>query len=161
MAAAHVVIRFLQMAEREGLSSRRGHRLTIDAEIHRTILWEQARVDWLRSLGMDQPARFPRLINNFENRVVRPSLPVIHIAIAVADAIDRSQKASRDLCDADRAGLRSDFGGPQMSIANILRSQVIALWIIRESQRYEDLVMSLPKRTLKPKAMVRLRVVGD
>ncbi len=65
MGAAQVIIPFLQVAEREGFGSRRGRRLTIDAEVHRTIELESELDDWLRSHGMTELSALPAVSRQF------------------------------------------------------------------------------------------------
>lgn len=160
LAAAHVVIPLLKAIDRDSGASRRAEQMSVDGRILRTLEQEENRREWLQERGETVKARLPGLVDNFDNRVVRPSLPVIHIAVAAAVAIDMSQKSLRALGKPKRDLYGYDFGGHQMSLGHVLTSPKIAMWIIRESQVYEDLVTRLPKLTPKSGSLVRLRLAA-
>jgi hypothetical protein len=146
MAAAHVVIGLIRrsgMLTGAAPYTHRG-RPTIDPEIQRTIDAEADREDWPRAQGQVVRPRFDRTTDNFDNRVLRPSLPVIHLAMAAAMAIDRSQRLGARLPPEQAANLPRDIGGRQISIADILVCPELSRGIITEAQAFELLVAQPP-----------------
>ena len=79
---------------------------------------------------------------NVETRVWRPSRPVIHIAAALAVAIDIAQKNGEVLSDADL----------------FARSDVIR-WVVSTSEEYADLIPKIKRFTIKPDSLIRLVLV--
>ena len=151
LGAAHVAIPFFRQALRiAGGAPAEIHRAsTIDARIHSTINQEADREEWLAERGIDFKSRFPP-DDNFEHRVFRPSLPVLHIAVAVAVAIDRSQKALRAQPIEIQDGFYRDMGGPQVNAADFLTNPDLARRVVGIAEEYERLIPHLPKPRRMP-----------
>jgi len=160
MGAAHVMVPFLRAIQQGSVDGRRARRLTADGEIARTIDSEAERRETLAKLGVVEPRRFPESTDNFDVRVLRASLPVIHLAVAVGIVIDQSQKILSRRSEAEQAGRPQDVGGPQIGFADILMHPEYAAWIIREAEALEPLLPLLPKLKPKPGSIVRLRLIG-
>jgi len=158
MAAAHVAIPFFQEALRRGGGDSKTKRRipTIDSRIQMTIDQEADRQDWLKLQNISLKARFPWDDHNFEQRVFRPSLPVLHLAVAVAVVIDRSQKALRTGSSEEPTSASSDMAGPQISIADFLLDPAYALTAVRLAEEYERLIPDLPK--VRIPCVVQLRL---
>ena len=158
LGAAHVAIPFFRQALRlAGGGAAEVHRAaTIDSRILRTIEQEADREDWLTEQGLDLKSRFPKNDHNFETRAFRPSLPALHIAVAVAVAIDQSQKALRSQPSEIQAEFYRDMGGPQINVADFLTDQALARHVVTMAEEYERLVPLLPK--LRIPHIVRLRL---
>jgi hypothetical protein len=160
MGAAHVMVPFLRAAQQGSFDSDRTRRLTADQEITRTIHQEADRREALVKQGVVEPPRFSESIDNFEVRVLRASLPVIHLAVAIGIAIDRSQKILSGRSETEQAKWQHDLGGRQIGFADIMMHPEYVAWIIREAEALEPLLPLLPKLKPKPESIVRLRVVG-
>jgi hypothetical protein len=146
MGAAHVVIGLVRRAGLLNGDVPHQHRPqpTIDQEIQRTLEGESVRKDWVASRGLVESARFDNTIDNFDNRALRPSLPVIHIAAAVASQIQRSQRAAAGLPAEQTANMPEDVGGPQISWRDFLRAPELALGVIAEAGDLEN-IMAQPQ----------------
>ena len=151
MGAAHVAIPYFRAAAQ--LHS--GRTRTLDGWIGHLHEQEAERVETLARRGITVEARFPENRDNFETRVVRGSLPVIHLAVAIALAIDASQKAYRGLPEAQAEGLPVDVAGPQISIGDILVRPDLARAIIADAVELESFLPILNQR--KPSPIVQLR----
>jgi hypothetical protein len=127
---------------------------TIDGWIIRALLQEDFLKESLASQGLAASDRFPMDFNNFDTRVLRPSLPVIHLAVAVAFAVDASQMAFRSLPEKEAEGVPVGAGGPQISVANILLQPVLARSIIANASGIGRYLPHLKK--LRPKHIVHL-----
>ena len=158
LGAAHVAIPFFQQALRiaGGNPAETRRASTIDSRIQRTIDQEADREDWLTEQGVSIKSRFPKDDHNFEHRVFRPSLPVLHIAVAVAVAIDQSQKALRVEPSAIQGEFYRDMGGPQINVADFLTNPVLARHVIALAEEYERLTPLLPKLRLPHIVSLRL-----
>lgn len=160
MGAAHVMVPFLAEAERQlqGAPASRRRVPSVDARIAATLEQEEERQRVLTAQAIEESPRFPPGIDNFDNRILRRSLPVIHIAVAVATFIDQSQKNARLLPDDIRAGLAEDVGGPQFSFLHFLASPELARAVVERAARIEGLLPYLPKLRPDPATVVKLRL---
>jgi hypothetical protein len=158
LAAAHVAIPFFRQALRivAGNPAEIHRASTIDARIQRTIDQEADREDWLTEHGVNVKSRFPKNDHNFETRVFRPSLPVLHIAVAMAVAIDQSQKWLGNQPRAIQGVFYQDMGGPQINVADFLTDPALVRHVVNMAREYEDLISHLPK--LRIPHIVRLRI---
>lgn len=154
MGAVHVVMPYLQALERG--TKRRLSALSIDREIQRTIDQEEDYRAWMKGRGVDVPNRFGTSVDNFDNRVLRRSLPVIHLAVATAIQMEDAQRALKQRPEAETANLPRDQTGPQISYADILSFREHSLPIIERANQLTELVMQLDN--LRPPYLVRLRV---
>jgi hypothetical protein len=131
----------------------------IDQEIQRTLEAELTREEWLAKLELVEPPRFDRTVDNFDNRALRQSLSVIPIAVAVAMAIQRSQRAAARLPDGEAAHLPRDIGGPQISVADFLVHPELAIGAVAEARELEEVMshppVPQPRRGI-PKVQLRL-----
>ena len=151
MGAAHVAVPYFRAAAQQ--RARRSR--TLDGWIGHLHEQEAERVETLAGRGITVEARFPESRENFETRVVRGNLPVIHLAVAVALAIDSSQKAFRGLPKAETEDLPVDVAGPQISIGDILVRPDLARAIIADAVELESFLPILNQR--KPSPIVQLR----
>lgn len=158
LGAAHVAIPFFRQALRiaGGNPAEIRRASTIDSRIQCTIDQEADREDWLTERGIDFKSRFPKNDHNFETRVFRPSLPVLHIAVAVAVVIDQSQKALRAQPSAIQGEFYQDMGGPQINVADFLTDAALARHVVTMAQEYEDLIPHLPKLRIPHVVSLRL-----
>jgi hypothetical protein len=156
MAAAHIGIPFLRDAARAHVGNSPARRAkTVDGWIVQTLAQEARRLEQITELGTSVSPRFrPEDVGNFETRVVRRSLPVIHLAVAVALAIDASQKSLRAR-PGEADGMPADVGGPQISIGDILVRPELAHSIIAQAAEIEALLPHMAR--LKPKLVVQIR----
>jgi len=154
MGAVHVVMPYLQAIERA--TERRLNALSIDQQIQRTMDQEEDYRAWMERRGTVVPNRFGASVDNFDNRVLRPSLPVIHLAVATAIHMELAQRELKQRPEAETAHLPRDQAGPQISYADILSFRGHSLPIIERANQLADLVMRL--NDLRPPYLVRLRV---
>lgn len=159
MAAAQVASPFFVEAERLARSAPASSRRekTLESEILRTISEEEDRVAWLEQRGLKPKARFPKDDHNFARRVFRPSLPVIHIAMATAIMIERSRKALRANPNALAGAELHDFGGPQMTVNHLIDNPANVRALVELAQQTEELIPFLPPRIRIPH-VVQLRM---
>jgi hypothetical protein len=157
LAAAQVAIPFFRQAERMagGAPAATRRASTIDARIQKTFEQEANREEWLVKHGIARKPRFPK-DDNFETRVLRPSYPVLHIAVAVAVAIDQSQKMLRAAPSEIQNSFPRDMGGPQISADHFLKNPDLARAVVRLAEDHERLIPHLPK--LRIPHIVRLRL---
>lgn len=158
MAAAQVASPFFVEAERLAKSAPASPRRekTLESEILRTISEEEDRVAWLEQRGLEPKARFPKDDHNFARRVFRPSLPVIHIAMATAIMIERSQKALRVDPNALGGTELHDFGGPQMTVNHLINNPANVRALVELAQEAEELIPFLPR--IRVPHIVKLRM---
>lgn len=158
LGAAHVAMRFFIEAQlrRSGAPPAMHRVTTLDAEMLKTVEQEAARVAWLATQGVITKERFPTDLHNFKNRVFRPSVSVLHLAVAVAVTIDQSQKTARANPHlADRIA-RRDFGGAQLNIADFILNPDLAISVIHLAKEYEELLPFLPKPRIGHIVKIRL-----
>jgi hypothetical protein len=160
MGAAHVVYPFLRAAEQGSVDGHRVRQLTADREIARTIHQEADRREKLAKLGVTELPRFPESTDNFDTRVVRACLPVIHLVVAVAIAIEETQKFLSRQTEDEQARWPRDVSGPQIGLCEILASPQIASRIVRRAEVLEALLPRLTTFRPRPGSVVRLRIVG-
>jgi hypothetical protein len=146
MGAARVVHELIRRSNFVDSDAPHRHRQrpTVNQQIQRTLEAESARKEWLTKQGLVEPPRFDSTIDNFDNRALRPSLPVVHIAMAIANAIGRSQQVGRNLTTEQAADLPFDIGGPQISFASFLTCRELARGAVIEAQTFEAMVAKLP-----------------
>lgn len=154
MGAAHVVMPYLQALEK-GMR-RRLNSLRVDREIQRTIMQEEEYRDWMKQRKIPVPNRFPTDVNNFDNRVLRRSLPVIHLAAATAIQMEVAQSDLQKRPETETVGMPHDQAGPQISYADILSSREHSVPIIERANELTELVMKLEQ--LRPPFLVRLKI---
>lgn len=155
MGAAHMAVPYFQEAAASpSTSPRLRNSKSIDSNIMRTIEQEQDRREVLNIASTKGTRRFPEQADNFDARVLRPSLPVLHLAVATALAIDRSQKALAKLHTKATVNVPNDVAGPQLSAADIMNDPMLARMIIEEATHLESFLPRLS--VLKPKSIVRL-----
>jgi hypothetical protein len=165
LGAAHAAAAFLQEAEalRAGRPLREAHRPRVNAAAKRTVDLEAERLKVLAKHGVTAPQRFKLDPDNFEQRVVRASLPVIHLAFATAQAVERSTTDIAELPEAKRAAFGSDVAGadkriaPQIDIGHVLADESIQDFIVRRAEELESLLPLM--RRLRPTRVVRFRFV--
>jgi hypothetical protein len=80
---------------------------------------------------------------NVETRIWRPSLPVLHIAAAVAIAIDRAERANM----------------PAVNLFSLLMDPQIIQWVISVSQEIEGLFEKSEHLKVHSDKLIRLRLV--
>ncbi len=160
MGAAQAVRPFIGEAIKliRGSTRSKRDKLTIDAAILRTLEEEDNRKEWLRQLEIIEKNRFPSGIDNFDNRVLRRSLPVLHLAIAVADVIDISQQLLRQATPAIQERMPFDIGGPQVGLIEFLNSARLARHAILRAQQYERILAFMRVLRPAPERVVRLRM---
>lgn len=81
---------------------------------------------------------------NVETRIWRPSLPVIHLAAATAVMIDVFERAG--------------FQG--LSFAHVMTQRPLIEAIVREAQRYEELLPQSTRLRIDPQMLVKVRLIG-
>ena len=158
LGAAHVAIPFCRQALKiaDGPPAEVHRAATIDSRILRTIGQEADREEWLIEQGMALKSRFPKDDHNFEHRVFRPSLPVLHLSVAVAVAIDQSQKALRAQPSEIQDEFYRDMGGPQINVVNFLTDPALARHVVTMAEEYERLMPLLPK--IRVPHIIKLRL---
>lgn len=158
LGAAHVAMRFFIEAHRRHSGALPAkHRVpTIEAESVRTVGQEAHRVSWLSEQGINVEPRFPGDTHNFSTRVLRPSFPVLHLAVTLAVTIDQSQKAARANPRLAEGIARGDFGGPQLNIADFILNPDLAVSVMRLAEENEELVPFLPKLRITRIVKIRL-----
>lgn len=92
MGAADAYAPFLSsaLASFHGHKRRRGAPPTVDQSVGQAIEAEFRRIEVFEALGSTTRPRFSLSPENFEQRVLRESLPVIHLCTAVSAAVTRS-----------------------------------------------------------------------
>lgn len=154
MGAAHVAVSYFQEAVTNHSPSPRLRKTkSIDSTIMRTIEQEQVRRQDLAIDAGKGEKRFPEQADNFDARVLRKSLPVLHLAVATALAIDRSQKALAKLPTNITGDVAADVGGPQLTAADIMKYPKLARMILEEANSLESILPRLS--VLKPKSIIR------
>jgi hypothetical protein len=128
MAAARVAIAFLQEAK---LGVRPP---TLPKSVKRLSVNQMADLV-CDDAGMSSP-------ENFETRVWRPSLPVIHLAAALQVLLQDENRAGRKL----------------LSWGNVMQDRGIVKRVIREAEEYRGLIAKSPRLKIKPKVLVRVRL---
>jgi hypothetical protein len=98
MGAANAFAPFVTsvLASVSGRGVRRRRAPTVDRAVGEAIELELQRIDAFKALGQDTKPRFSISPENFEHRVLRESLPVIHICIGIAHAVARSVEMVAD-----------------------------------------------------------------
>lgn len=159
MGAAHVAWPLFEEADRiaNGQPRLRRRSVGIDQRIKRTQGQEYDRRDILQTLGISAEPRFQMEPSNFDNRVLRASLPVLHIAVALASMIDESQRKIRNLPQYEQDTFPIDASGPQIGFLHLLAQPALAQGVIDYAQFLEVLLPHLSKLRLPPQKVVRLR----
>ena len=159
MGAAHVAWPLFQEADKlaRNLPSHARRSTTIDREITRTVHQEHDRVDFLGKLGISVEPRFPADPNNFDARVLRASLPVLHIAMAAASLIDESQRTLQTAPQHEQDRFPIDAGGPQISYLHFLENPILVSRTVAYAEYLEGLLPYFTKLRISPQKVVRLR----
>lgn len=159
MGAAHVAWPLFQEADKlaRNLPSHTRHSTFIDREINRTLQQEHDRVDILGKLGIPVEPRFPVDVNNFDARVLRASLPVLHIAMAAASLIDESQRMLRTAPQHIQDRFPIDASGPQISYLHFLADPTLVFRAVAYAEYLENLLPHFTKLRPSPQKVVRLR----
>ena len=134
MAAAHAAMPFFQEAERlaAGGQPAKRRRKSIDQQAARVIAAELERSEWLQASGHTIDRSCPADESNFESRLIRPSLPVLHIAAAVAIVMDLCDKELRAMPAKVQDGFPRDMKGPQVSLEIFLEQpELVALVVVK------------------------------
>ncbi|MCB5946041.1 hypothetical protein [Acidocella sp. KAb 2-4] len=158
LGTAQVAMPMLKQALRvaQGAPAENRRNATLDSRIQHVLEGEEARKEWLSEQQLTAEGRFPEDDHNFENRVFRLSLPVLHLAAALAVAIDRSQKEFRRNPAQAPASAKADIGGLQIHTGHLLTEPELVRWIINAAIEYEGLLPLLKKPAIKD--FVRLRM---
>lgn len=82
--------------------------------------------------------------DNVETRIWRPSLPVIHIAAAIAVLMDQAERA----------------GHVPFTIGHLLLNPGLIRLVIERSNQYADLLLKSTKLKLDPDTLIRLEAIG-
>lgn len=160
MGAAHVLNRLLSQALHDGRDGapRRRRRMTVERAIDGMLESEAERQEQLEARGHQEPPRFENITGNFKNRALRTTMPVIHLAIAVAHFIDRSQRELATSPHGLTGNWPQDVGGPQASFAHILSSRTVALALVERAGEIAEMLQHLKSRRPKPGSLVRFHV---
>jgi hypothetical protein len=157
LGAAHCAAPHFQYAERQatanhGTGQPRHGKPGIAASALRVIEQEAERVEVLPEHGVTVPARFPAIAGNFETRVLRPSRPVLHLAFAMAQAIERSARELASMPREVRETYRRDVNGrdgtirEQIDMGDVLVGPYLQDWIVAQAERLEDLLPFMPTK---------------
>lgn len=158
LGAAHVAVPYFQeaLSRQSGALPSRRRDITLDARIKRTNDQEADLEEWWTAQGANFKRRFPTDAHNFEHRVLRPSLPVLHLAVALAVMIDWSQKFLREQENVFAEPERIGPGGAQLLFGDMLTAPEFARAIVGNAIGYEDLLPHLPKPRIR--GFVKLRL---
>jgi hypothetical protein len=160
LAAAHAANPLMLEAKR-GRTARVPY--TVAQLAKNTIDREAERMEVLTRLGAAPRPRFDTDAKNFEQRVMRGSGPVLHLAAATAEAIHRATPEIAALPAEARLVHRMDVVGPngqighQIAASDILWEPAFQNMIVERAESFEPLVRNL--RLLRPKRIVKLRFV--
>jgi hypothetical protein len=127
MAAARMVIPFL-------LEAQTGLEPELPPDVKRLSLNQLAELV-LSDVGQSES-------QNVKNRIWRPSVPVIHLAAAIAV---RGQDILR-------------MTGRPLDHSSLLQTQGIIEWVIRTAQEYEALITQSQRLHIDPECLIRLRL---
>lgn len=159
LGAAHVAVPYFQeaLSRQSGASPSRRRNVTLDSRIKRTIDQEADLAEWWAVRGIEFIQRFPADDHNFEQRVFRPSLPVLHLAVALAVMIDWSQKVLKEHTNLVReAECIGPGGGAQLCFEHLLSTPEFARAIVQNAAEYENLIPHLQKPRIS--TIVKLRL---
>jgi hypothetical protein len=163
MGAAAVTWPFLLEAERRHKGTRFAPQSVEVEDRAREVLEQELdrREVIEKHVGIKLTRRFPEDIDNFETRVVRNSLPVIHLAVACALVIQRSQDELQKIPPEARNSYPVDVNRPenglahQIGIGHILVSREIQDFLVGLAEKIESLLPAMS--VLRPKYVVRFR----
>lgn len=127
MAAAHMVIPFLQQAQN-------GRTPDLPPGVNRLSLNQMAEFV-CSDVGQSEP-------QNVKSRIWRPSVPVIHLAAAIA-------VLGQDILRGTAQPLR---------LQDLVRTQCIIERIVRRAQEYEALIAKSQNLRIDPESLIRVRL---
>lgn len=133
------------------------HRRSTRNQIIQKLIEEEAeRDEWLDSRDIQDDRRIPADPHNFATRVFRPSLPVIHVAVATGQWVERTRKAAQSPGADERSLIFEHVDGAQAHLLELLGLPTIVADIVARAEALEPLVPALT-RGPSPK-LVRLRM---